>query len=132
MLRSGILVLLSLVGLLTFSGCEKKGPKRYEVSGKITYQGMPIPAGIIYFDPDIASGGAGPQGFAIIKDGTFDTRKENGLGPVGGKCVLRIYGNDGIPQPELAMGKALFAGALIPKELPEADTVINIDVPRQP
>ncbi|QDU29093.1 hypothetical protein ETAA8_42000 [Anatilimnocola aggregata] len=130
MLRSGLLVALSLIGLLT-AGCEKV-VKRYEVSGKITYQGQPIPAGIIYFDPDIAAGGKGLQGFAVIKDGTYDTRVEGGLGPVGGKYVLRIHGNNGIPEPELVMGRPLFGEITIPKELPAADTQLeDIDVPLQ-
>jgi len=130
MLRWGSIALVTLVGLFMLAGCEK-GPKRYELWGKITYQGQPVPAGIIYFDPDIAAGADGPQGFASIHDGEYDTRKEGGQGPIGGKYVLRIYGNDGVPQPELAMGKPLFTEVLIPKELPKQDSELNIDVPRQ-
>jgi hypothetical protein len=92
---------------LLLAGCGESGPHRYHVAGKITWRGQPIPAGILYFDPDIAAGHDGPQGYAIIQDGQFDTRNE-GAGQGGGKYVLRVFGADGIPGPEAPMGKPLF------------------------
>ena len=29
------------------AGCGKEGPKRYEISGKVTFNGAPLPAGTI-------------------------------------------------------------------------------------
>jgi hypothetical protein len=129
MVRSWSIVSLLLSGLLVAAGCNNE-PKRYHVWGKATYQGQPIPAGSITFDPDIPAGGRGPQGFAIIKNGEYDTRND-GLGHVGGKYAARIYAADGIPQIELPIGGRLFPELTIPRELPLEDIEWNIDVPRQ-
>lgn len=128
MLRCWSIVGLVLVGLFATAGCDNE-PKRYHVWGKITYQGQPIPAGSIHFDPDIKSGGTGPQGFAIIKNGEYDTRQD-GLGQIGGKYVARVYGADGIPQTEAPNGRPLFPEREIPFELPTEDKELNIDVPK--
>jgi hypothetical protein len=127
--RRALSVLLLAV-LFAAVGCEQKKP-RYHVWGKITWQGQPIPAGSITFDPDITAGADGPQGFAIIKNGEYDTRKEGGLAPAGGKYVARVYATDGIAGPELPNGRPLFRERLIPKELPKEDAEIDIDIPRQ-
>ena len=127
--RLSIVVLLLAV-LCGASGCEKK-VQYYHVWGKITYQGQPIPAGSITFDPDIAGGVDGRQGFAMIKNGEYDTRIDDGRPTPGGKYVARVYATDGIPGPERPNGKPLFPERLIPKELPKADGPLDIDVPRQ-
>ena len=59
-----------------------------ELSGEATHGGKPIPAGRIYFTPDSAKGNNGPQGFAPIKDGRYDTRND-GHGAVAGPMVVR-------------------------------------------
>jgi hypothetical protein len=117
----------SVAVMLALAGCGDGGPKRYHYAGKITYKGQPVPAGIIWFDPDLAAGTDGPQGFAEIKEGRFDTSQPGGLGAVGGKIILRVYGHDGIPAPELAMGKPIFSGVMISQDLPLADTQ-NLDI----
>jgi len=119
------------VGLLAASllaGCGDSGPPRYHLAGKVTFRGKPIPAGIIYFDPDLAGGHDGPQGFASIKDGAFDTRS-GGQGHAGGKCVVRIFGTDGIPAPEANMGKNLFSEYALNVELPTQDSTKDFVVP---
>ena len=110
------------------SGCGDSGPKRYHVAGKVTWAGRPIPAGVIYFDPDIANGKDGPQGFAIIKDGQFDTR-DNGQGHGGGKGLLRITACDGVPGAEAPMGKPLFPEYFWMAELPEEDAAKDFNIP---
>jgi hypothetical protein len=115
-------------GSIAMAGCDQ-GPKRFHVWGKITYQGQPIPAGTIYFDPD--TGNSGQQGIAIIKNGEFDTRKEGGTPPMGGKYVARVFATDGIVGPEMAIGNLIFPERSIPYELPKEDKELNIDVPKQ-
>ena len=56
--------------------------------------GKPIPAGMIYFTPDSAKGNNGPQGFAVISGGRYDTRRE-GRATVPGPSIVSIAGNDG-------------------------------------
>jgi len=43
-----------------------------------------VPVGTIVFEPDVTKGNKGAAGVARIKDGTFDTRQDDGRGKVGG------------------------------------------------
>ena len=124
-----LLPVLVLAGFLV--GCGKPGPQRYHLSGNITWDGQPIPAGIVYFDPDLAAGHDGPQGFALIKDGRYDTRLD-GSGQGGGKYVLRLFAFDGVPGPETPMGKPLFPEYIVPAELPAEDGTRDFDIPKDP
>lgn len=114
------------------SGCGKKdaGLTRYEVSGQITYQGQPVPAGAIQFYPDSVQGNRGPTGYATIENGTFDTSK-SGRGTVGGPHVLDITGFDGKadPQADLEHGQVLFGGHKVNVDLPREKFVLDIAVP---
>ncbi|WP_254513943.1 hypothetical protein [Anatilimnocola floriformis] len=130
MLHRWSVAVFVLVALIAASGCEKK-VQRFHVWGKITYQGQPIPAGSITFDPDLQAGADGPQGFAIIKNGEFDTRKDGGIATVGGKYMARVYATDGVAGPEIPNGRPLFPERSIPQDLPKADGELNIDVPRK-
>jgi hypothetical protein len=124
-------VACAIVGFcFLLSGCGKPGPKRYHLAGKVTWGGKPIPAGIMYFDPDLASDVDGPQGFASIQNGQYDTRLD-GQGHGGGKSVVRIHGADGVPTGEAAMGKSLFPEYSITIELPATDSTKDFNVPRR-
>ncbi len=88
-------VALYFVFAITFiaAGCGEgadKGPKRYHVSGTVTFEGKPVPFGTIMFTPDSKKGNKGPQGVAKIVDGKFDTA--NGHGIVGGAHQITITG----------------------------------------
>lgn len=121
-----------LLGCLVLAclGCAEKGPPRYQFSGKVTYQGQPVPAGIMYFDPDVTSVD-GVQGHATIANGEYDTRNDGGQGFGGGKCLVRVYAHDGVPAPELPMGKLLFPEVLIPVEFPNSDGQHDLEIPLQ-
>ena len=49
--------------------------------------------GQIVFEPDRSAGNSGPQGFAEIRDGKYDTT--TGKGTVGGVHIVRISGYEG-------------------------------------
>ena len=119
--------MLVLVGL-SLAGCGRSGPPRYELSGTVTYGGQPLPAGVIFFDPDVRQGNDGPQGFAHIQDGRYDTRQK-GKGQVGGPHRVRIFGFDGHPGPELPMGKPLFSEYQADHHLPRENSTRDFDVP---
>ena len=70
--------ILFVLGLAFFTGCSQQ-EKLYRVSGVVTYAGKPIPKGLIFFDPKTD----GPQGFANIVEGKFDTAQQ-GRGVRGG------------------------------------------------
>jgi hypothetical protein len=123
-------ILLGFCFCLAFAcaGCGDKGPPRYQFSGKVTYQGQPIPAGIMYFDPDVTAGD-GVQGHATIANGEYDTSKDGGQGFGGGKCLIRVYAHDGVPAPELPMGKLMFPEVVIPLDLPKNDGQQDLEIP---
>lgn len=117
--------------LLCCAGCGEKGPQRYQFAGKITHQGQPIPAGIIYFDPQVPEND-GPQGHATIQNGQFDTKLDGNQGPGSGKYLARVYAHDGIASGELPMGQLLFPEVIVPVDLPQQDGPLDIVVPPQP
>lgn len=115
-------VLLAAVGV---AGCSPE-EKLYDVSGTVTYQGKPVPKGLIYFDPN----GGGPQGFANIEDGKYDTAAPGkGKGIRGGKYTVRINGFDGKVGPEAPFGAAVFPEHTFNKELPAQNQTFDYEVP---
>ncbi len=114
--------LLTLLLAASAIGCGPKGPQRYEHWGTITFQGKPIPAGEIRFDPDLV-GNDGPAGYAVIKNGQFDTRLRSESGAGAGKYRARVFAADGIEAPEAPVGKMIFSSQVeISLDLPAADS----------
>ena len=104
--------LLPVLGLFLaplLPGCGgKESANVVHVRGTVSYQGKPLPRGMIVFDPDAAQGNRGPQGQAEIRDGNFDTRSSK-HGAVAGPVIVRIVGGDGVaPEPVAPFGKLLF------------------------
>lgn len=113
-----------IVALLV--GCG--GERTYNISGMVTFQGKPVPAGQIVFEPDSSAGNKGAAAFAKIKDGHYDTSSE-GRGTVGGPHLVRIHGRDGIPRGELLNGLPLFRDYQTKVELPKKSGEQNFEVP---
>jgi hypothetical protein len=65
---------LALV-LLAPVGCGRSGPEMARVTGKVTYQGKPVPKGTIAFIP-VAGTGRNATG-AIAPDGTYTLQTED-------------------------------------------------------
>jgi hypothetical protein len=101
----------------------------YHVSGEVNYKGTPLPAGVIFFDPDATKKNSGPQGYAMIKDGKYDTSAQGGAPVVGGAYIVRIEGFDGKPGNELPLGKALFTDFQKAVDLPKENCTQNFEVP---
>jgi len=130
---------ISLPALLLLAGCGGGEPPRFELSGTVTYDGQPVPAGFIVFEPDAAAGNSGPGAQADIHDGKYRTLP--GRGTIGGPHVVSVFGFDGIPyQPDEdvdgpaipnPMGKPLFGTATIRVDLPKQTAVHDIVVPKQ-
>ena len=64
--------------------------------------------------PDFVNGNDGPQGFALIKDGAFDTRN-GGQGHGGGAMLIRIEGKSDTPR---FYGNPIFAAHQVLRERP--------------
>jgi hypothetical protein len=113
------------------SGCSAEKFPRYRVSGKATWAGQPIPAGMVYFEPDFSQGNKGPAGRATIKDGVYDTAAA-GKGVVCGPHRVRVDGfdparsksDDGIVQTT-----PLFETYETTLVLPAAPSEVDFDVP---
>jgi hypothetical protein len=118
-----------LLGLaLTLSGCGDGGPPRYHVKGTVKIGGSPVPAGQIFFDPDLSKGVDGPAGFATVKNGEFDTRQQ-GQPQIGGPVLVRIDAFDGRPGAELPMGRLLRPTYQTNVELPKSDATKDFEIP---
>jgi hypothetical protein len=100
------------------------------VSGTVTYDGKPIPMGLIFFDPDVTKGTGGMQGFAEISNGKYNTA-ENGQGVRGGAYEVRVNGFDGKVAPDSPAGQPLFPEYRGATDLPKEDSTYDLDVPKQ-
>jgi hypothetical protein len=125
-----VLALCRLLSLVFLAGCSS-GERTYQLFGVITYDGKPVPAGHIIFEPDTTAGNNGGSGFAKIKDGHYDTRVLDGRGIVGGPHVVRIYGTDGIPRGELLNGIPIFQEYTTTAELPKKSGTVDFAVPKK-
>ena len=125
--RLAALPAVAAVLLAVAAGCGE-GERLYDVSGRVTSNGRPVPAGIIYFDPDPMKGGSGPQGFASIKDGKYTTAVE-GRGVRGGSYIIRVTGYDGKTANEAPLGKPLFDEHEVRKDLPAANSELDFAIP---
>lgn len=119
-----ILASLALAFLVVSAGCSDPGPERLRISGEITYDGEPVPYGDIVFTPDGAQQNSGPQGFANIVDGKYDSSASKGRGFAGGATVLQITG---FSEPN---GKGLLFETTMNVDLPRESSVHDIDVPK--
>lgn len=70
------LALLTSMCLVLLCGCGRSGPVDYPISGKVTWDGKPIPYGYITLTPTDVSGVAPDSG--TITDGRFDFRAKPG------------------------------------------------------
>jgi hypothetical protein len=111
--------------LVVFAACSQE-EKLYRVSGNVTFAGKPIPKGLIFFDPKAE----GPQGFANIVEGKYDTAVQ-GKGVRGGSYDIRVNGFTGIEKNEAPFGDALFPEYTGTKDLPKEDSTFDLDVTKK-
>lgn len=103
---------------LTILGCGGSGGvERFDLEGSVTYNGQPVPAGELRFEPNRSKGGSGPVGFTQIRDGQFDTASV-GKGPVAGPIRVKITGY---------VSAEAFARELFPAFITEIDVDDNQD-----
>jgi len=116
----------ALMGAFVLLGCSDS-EKLYDVSGTITYNGNPIPKGLIFFDPE--KGTPGTQGFANIENGQYNTATPGkGKGIRGGNYAIRIGGFDGKEAPESPFGRPLFPEYTMTKEFPAQNQTFDHDI----
>ena len=113
--------------------------ENYDVSGKVTFKGQPVPAGKIYFIPDGAKGNSGAPGYANIQDGAYDTSAEGGKGAPPGPVLVGLEGYD--PNQSAAPVKGdtsgekllvqLFPYYELTAEIPKESTTLDFEVPAE-
>jgi hypothetical protein len=115
------------VALLTvaLTGCSGSGP--YDVSGKVTFQGKPVPIGLVIIEPDAVRGNLGTQTQGLIQAGHYRTLP--GLGAISGPVVVTVNANDGVPKPMWPNGRLLFQTYQFRTELPARSSTLDIEVP---
>lgn len=122
---SGRLMVLAVWAALA-AGCGG-GAKKLPVailSGKVTFNGKPVPVGFITFQAE-----QGPVKSAEIKDGVYDTAKSADPGIVPGPTVIRITGFDGKTFPYYPQGKQIFNPYELRETIAEGAATKDFDVP---
>lgn len=106
MVKRGARIGIAVLSLAVAAGCGES-VTRTQLAGSVTYDGQPVLAGRVYFNPDVAKKNDGPQGYADIKDGRYDTRT-SGKGAMAGALIVRVEGFDGQPEDGRPIGHPLF------------------------
>ena len=130
--RCSLLIAVALGITVVIVGCGKSGPEKYNISGTVTYQGKPVPAGQILFQPDVSQGNKGPSCVVGIKNGHYDA-SGSGKGHIGGPHILVISGGadqNNLP-PEERGGGVAFREVKVKLDLPKSKSVQDIEVPVQ-
>lgn len=121
-------LLLMLAVALAVPGCKgESGPPRYDLSGTVTYDGKPVPAGEVSLEPDGSRGNSGPACIAVIENGQYKTEPKMGI--VGGPYIARIAGFDGVPVGDMTVGTSLFPTYQTEVEFPQQTTTHNFEIP---
>lgn len=118
------LLLISLAFLSLSLGCRENGPTNYKLSGEITFKGKPVPEGEIFLRPV----GSGPGGFALIKDGQYETIDGKGYQSGLSKITIHGYGKSSI---EGEGGGDLFPPRTVEVDLPAEDFTYDLEVTDQ-
>lgn len=126
--RAVALACAAIVGLVALGGCgRQKGPRRYPLSGAVTYAGAPLAAGKISFEPDGARGNKGPAGYGDIVAGRYQTYRT--MGAVGGSHRVVIEGYAGTSPEEWRKQRPLFPAFITTVDLPLEKATVDFDVP---
>lgn len=121
------LVAVAFVLTLAASCSSKENPS--QLSGKVTFKGQPVPAGWISFTPDVAAGGKGQVRVLQIKDGEFDSSKEDPPGINPGTYLIMIAGFDGKRIPMYGQGKQIFNPVDDKFTVPPGATTKDFEIP---
>ncbi len=114
-------------GIVLFAGCGEGGPVRYQVSGKVRFQGKLVPAGSVVFTPDSSHGNSGPQGVAEIVNGSYSTT--SGVGTVGGPHTVLVIATDANQPAQDAETNGPLANYTFELDLPKEPFEHDIEIP---
>jgi hypothetical protein len=115
-----------LLAALLLSGCSKHADPIH-VSGTVTFRGKPVRGGVVVIHPEVAKGNQGERGYAVIKDGKFDTRLDNGKGASPGSVKV-VVGAEENSNSEMEY-KPLFPPYRFETEVSPTNATFDIKVP---
>ncbi len=119
---------LMLGCLLGLAGCGEALPEMYTVQGLVRFDGQPVPAGEVVFEPNPTAGNHGHQTRAEIVDGRYATLSNRGAVP--GEVVIRVYAYDGQPRADAPRGSPLAKVYETQATLPKADSTQDFEIPK--
>ncbi len=116
-------------------GCGGGDPSRCDLSGSVSFQGKPVPAGSITFEPDVSQGSHGPQGFSGISNGRYDT-SESGKPVPFGRVIVRVVGFDGSTAAadsdgQFSPGRPLFPTYTTHLDVSKQSATFDFEIPAQ-
>ena len=105
------------------------GVERFPLSGRVTFDGQPLPFGEAVFRPD-----NGPEGSATIRNGKFDTAAEGGQDVLHGPTTIYVTGyseeptdSEGDETAEAESAPPLFVGYEVKTDL--SSETFDITIP---
>jgi hypothetical protein len=124
-----VVTLLGVVAALN-CGCGEKPRTVAHLSGSVTLNGKPVPAGFINFLPDVTAGNSGEvKAFPII-DGKYNTAEGSNPGIYPGVNKVMISGFDGKPSGDLwPKGKQIFNPIDLMETVPDGTTTKDFVIP---
>jgi hypothetical protein len=117
-----------LIACMFLAGCSKPEFERFPLEGNIRFAGEPVTSGFIVFEPDTAKGNRGPQGYASIVHGRYET-DSTGKGPVAGPIKVRIVGLKAGGAASEDRGISLFEPYETSIDVSAATSAIDFEVP---
>lgn len=128
-ISAGLLIVCSI----GFTGCgsepEYKGPKRYAISGKVTFDGEPVNGGTITITPE--DGKSNPSG-GVIENGEFQVPEAKGGNPGKYRVLIHWHKPTGEKKPDPDTGESVDqTKQVIPAYFNDA-TELTLDVTEDP
>lgn len=125
--RRSLWALLGGLLLLPAPGCGGNAPLQ-PVSGKVTYQGAPVPGGTIVFTPDANRGGHGDIAVGkILTDGTYslNTNDTPGVAPGPYRVTVASF----VASPPVAGQRFPIPHSLLPERYRDPEmSMLSCDV----
>lgn len=78
--------------IVGMAGCGPTERQRFDIEGTVIFEGKPLAAGAIRFEPNAAKGNKGPVGIAAIVNGRYSTAEPGCRGAVSGPLIAVISG----------------------------------------
>ena len=121
------LACLCLLLTVCLVGCDDApaGPATFKVSGKVTFDGEPVPAGMVIFVKEKGN----VRVACAIEDGYYET--QDGKGHLGGKYSVQIDAKDGVKTDVSFNGTPMWSsGWATEVDLSEASEKKDFDIPK--